>query len=71
MSKKSNPQVPEQFQRDIYPSFLLRPQVHGKGVECFCSPITTTVGSVTIYQHRNPSEASTEAKKGAPSGKNS
>lgn len=70
MSKKSTSPVPERFQRDIYPSFLLRPQTHGKGAECFCSPITTHVGSVTIFQHRNPREASTEAQKGAPSGKN-
>lgn len=70
MSKKSNSPAPEQFQRDIYPSFLQRPQTHGKGAECFCGPIITTVGSVTIFQHRNPREASTGDSKGAPSGKN-
>ena len=78
MSNKKNPPTgatgataPISYERDIYPGFLVRPQAHGKGAECFCSPITTHVGSVTIFQHRNPREASKEAPKGAISGKNS
>ena len=48
---------PETFTRDIYPSFLLRRTDHKDGEGCGCGPIVTRVGSVTIYQHRNPAPA--------------
>lgn len=51
--------------RDIYPSFLTHRNRHTGGEGCFCDPITTKIGSVTIIQHRNgPSEAQKGSERG-------